>query len=320
MSHAEFARQVYDRLVAVAKDRENMTLRARDLRRQQGNKTYEEIMAAQWYDLPEACKYLQSEQPPAQSGGMTGLHPPANPRALSPLEIHSPTGSSRTPGSGEMDHLDGMGMKEVEDALREWNVSSSQPQVSLFLFECNELELLDIEWQDHYYYRLPIFFPEQMQQHRKPRHSSHRQPSGCSSVFSGAASDSGVGDTWQSSDLTTPTNSNRRVHAYLQQQNSLSAQIPERERTATAAAIALMSNSPQPENLNPLPGPAHHYHDNDRQRRHNIGHYSSGDDSSSVFTITSKSSTSDLFIPRRAQHLPMYNTDSDNPQHFNTAG
>ncbi len=157
---------------------------------------------------------------------------------------------------------------------------------------------------------------QQQQQHRKPRHSQ-RQGSACSSAFS-AASDSGVGDTWQSSDLTTPTNG--RVHAYLLQQNTITAHLPERDRTATAAAIALMSNSPQPENLNPLPGPAHRYHDNDRQRRHNIGHYSSGDDSSSVFTITSKSSTSDLFIPRRTQHHSMYNADSDDPQHYNTTG
>ncbi len=130
MTREEFARQVYERLAAVAKDREHMTLRARDLQRQHG-KTYNEIMAAQWYDLPEACKYLYSEQP-VQSNGTSSLHPPANHHPLSPLEIHSP-GSSRTPGSGNMDHLNGMGMREVEDALREWNISSSQPQVSWFV-------------------------------------------------------------------------------------------------------------------------------------------------------------------------------------------
>jgi len=39
---------IYERLMAVARDRDHMTMRARDLLRQQG-KTYEEIQA-QWYD------------------------------------------------------------------------------------------------------------------------------------------------------------------------------------------------------------------------------------------------------------------------------
>lgn len=122
MTREEFAQRVYERLSAVAKDREHMTVKARDLRRQQGN-TFEEIMSAQWYDLPEARKYLDSE--PTQNSTPSTIHPPTNHHMLSPLEIHSPE-SSRTPGSGELDHLNGMGMIEVEDALREWNISSSQ--------------------------------------------------------------------------------------------------------------------------------------------------------------------------------------------------
>lgn len=149
------------------------------------------------------------------------------------------------------------------------------------------------------------------QVHRK--HHSQRQTSACSSVFS-ATSDSGVGDTWATSDLTSPA-ANDRLHAYVQGQNFMAARLPERDRTAQAAAIALISNSPLPDSLSPLPGPAH---PRSSERRHrNLGHYSSGDDSSSVFTVTSQSTTSDLFIPRRpTPHHPMYAADSDDQQHF----
>lgn len=148
------------------------------------------------------------------------------------------------------------------------------------------------------------------QSHSHP-HSRH-QTSGCSSVFS-ATSDSGVGgDSWATNDLTPPASTDR-LHAYVRRQNVIASRLPERDRTAQAAAIALISNSPLPDNLSPLPGHAHH--ENERHPRRHVGHYSSGDDSSSVFTITSQSSTSDLFIPRRAQHHPLY-ADSDDPQHY----
>ena len=155
--------------------------------------------------------------------------------------------------------------------------------------------------------------PSQMQnqmQRKRQSHSRH-QTSGCSSVFS-ATSDSGVGgDSWATNDLTPPASTDR-LHAYVRRQNVIASRLPERDRTAQAAAIALISNSPQPDSLSPLPGHAHH--DTDRHPRRHVGHYSSGDDSSSVFTITSQSSTSDLFIPRRAQHHPLYAPDSDEQQ------
>lgn len=157
---------------------------------------------------------------------------------------------------------------------------------------------------------------------QRKRARSNRHTSACSSVFT---SDSGVGgDTWAANDQTPSSDlhelaANDRLHTYLQRQNFIASRLPERERNAQAAAIALISNSPHSDSLNPLPGPVqqyHHHRDSERHHRHNVGHYSSGDDSSSVFTITSQSSTSDLFIPRRSQHHPLYPADSaDDQQH-----
>lgn len=161
---------------------------------------------------------------------------------------------------------------------------------------------------------------------------SQRHLSGSSSVLS-ATSDSGVGDTWVTSEMTTP--SIDRIQAYLQRQNILSTSLPPRERDAHAAAVALISNSPHAENLNPevpmhLSRHHHHHHHYQRnghthdtdhhqarqqQRVANMPPYSSGDDNSSVFTITSQSSTSDLFIPRKAHQHSVY-TDSEEPHHF----
>lgn len=268
-----------------------MTQKARNHLRQKG-KSYEEIMAAEWFDLPETSKYFAPESPPSgrrsQQQNGRKLHPPSAHHILSPLEIHSPSnvsmGSSQVSMPQQrMEHISSLAMREVEDAVRDLQVTN---------------QVVNKKYHHH---------------HR----SSHRQTSACSSVFS-TNSDSGVGDTWATSGLATPTN----VQAYLQQQNFLSARIPERDRNAQAAAIALISNSPLPENLNPMPtGPPqhmHHQHSNtttDRQRRHNLGPpCSSGDDSSSVFTMTSQSSTSDLFIPRRTQNHRYY--DSEDQHHF----
>lgn len=152
--------------------------------------------------------------------------------------------------------------------------------------------------------------------------------SGGNSVLS-ATSDSGLGDTWANSGLTTP--SNDRLQSYIHGQNMLSTSLQPRERDAQAAAIALISNSPQPESLNPQV-PLHlarqqqrhhhqrgHHHEVESQhhhqnRQHRLPcHYSSGDDSSSVYTMTSQSSTSDLFIPRKAHHGY---TDSEEQHHY----
>lgn len=276
VSKEELALRIRERLVAVAKDRETMTLKARDLLRQHG-KSYEEIMSTQWYDLPETCKYLLTDDSPRvnavpQHNGT--LHPPSNHHVLSPLEVPSPA-DPNTPGQLATPQP-GMPMRDVEEAMKEWHLSNQQ---------------------------VP-----------RKRHS-HRQTSVGSSVLS-AASDSGVGgDTWAANDLTTPANTDR-LHDYVQRQNTIHSRLPERERTAHAAAIALISNSPKPDSLSPYPGLAQQQRDMERQQqqqRRQVGHFSSNDDSSSVFTITSQSSTSDLFIPRRTQR--QY-ADSDDQQHF----
>lgn len=118
VSREEFALMVRERLLAVSKDRDGMTIKARDLLRQQG-KTYDEIMSAQWYDLPETCKYLQmpSEMPRnaasivSQSNG-----------TLSPLEVRSP-GSNPcnrgTPGHATPTTI-------MEDSMRDWHLTNHQ--------------------------------------------------------------------------------------------------------------------------------------------------------------------------------------------------
>lgn len=98
-----------------------MTMKARDLLRQRGL-SYEEIMSAQWYDLPEACKYLQtaSDIPPSTAGSQTSssLQAPSSYHQLSPLEVHSPGHPTGMP-SLRQGSMDGM-----EEAMREWRVSS----------------------------------------------------------------------------------------------------------------------------------------------------------------------------------------------------
>ena len=144
-----------------------------------------------------------------------------------------------------------------------------------------------------------------------------------SSVLS-TTSDSGVGDTWATSGLVTPC-SNDRLQAYLQRQSLITRSMPERDMQAQAAAIALISNSPQPEALNPRIPPSALTDNRDRHRRPhafstNFPRAYSSEDSSSCFTMTSQSSTSDLFIPRSRRlpytHPPSLYSDSDEPHHY----
>lgn len=103
-----------------------MTMKARDLLRQRGL-SYEEIMSAQWYDLPESRKYLP-ELPPSAPGSQTSssLQPPSSHHQLSPLEVHSPGSVAGMPGlrQGSLEHVNGI--RDVEEAMREWRVSSQQ--------------------------------------------------------------------------------------------------------------------------------------------------------------------------------------------------
>lgn len=119
VSREEFALQLRERLYAVAKDRDTMTMKARDLLRQRGL-SYEEIMSAQWYDLEEACKYLKTVDLPSGSQSGDCLQPPSSHHQLSPLEVHSP-GPTGMPGlrQGSLN-----GMRDVDEAMREWHVSN----------------------------------------------------------------------------------------------------------------------------------------------------------------------------------------------------
>ena len=148
--------------------------------------------------------------------------------------------------------------------------------------------------------------------------SEARRPfsrSACSSVLS-TTSDSGVGDTLGNSGLVTPKQD--RLAAYVYHQNSLSDRTSEREREARAAAMSLIHASPQPESLNPRGPPMRPHPSSERHSRRPYSNYPeaySSDDSSSCFTMTSHSSASDLFIPRRVPHRPAY-SDNDESHHF----
>ena len=140
--------------------------------------------------------------------------------------------------------------------------------------------------------------------------------SGCGSSILSTTSDSGVGDTWATSGLVTPS-ANDRLQAYLQRQQFLATSMPEREVRAQAAAIALISNSPHPDALNPqVPIPVPQERHQRQQFVRNFPNAYSSDDSSSCFTMTSQSSTSDLFIPRRIPHPHSVYSDSDEPHHY----
>lgn len=107
--------RVREQLLGVGKDREAMTVRARDMMRQRGNMSYEEIMAAEWYTLPEARKYLDAESDISVS---QKLQPSSTQHPLSPLEVRSPgsTPSLVQPSSSSQ-------MRDVQEAMKEWRIS-----------------------------------------------------------------------------------------------------------------------------------------------------------------------------------------------------
>ena len=151
VSREEFALRVRERLQAVYQDRETMTQKARDMLRQQG-KTFNEIMTAEWYDLPEASKYLfppnqpeERENSPPQSNSK--LHPPSTHHALSP-EVHTPSSTSticnRSSTSTicnrsdqrqqqQQQHINNLALREVEDAMRDLQVTN-QVHVCAYMY------------------------------------------------------------------------------------------------------------------------------------------------------------------------------------------
>jgi hypothetical protein len=90
-------------------------------------------MSAEWYMLPEARKYLETDESnsanpvPASNGA---LHPPSSHHPLSPLELQSPDPN----GPGQMVTPQGIPpVRNVEDALREWHLTNQQVRISLSL-------------------------------------------------------------------------------------------------------------------------------------------------------------------------------------------
>ena len=139
VSKEEFAMRIRERLQAVFKDREAMTQKARDMLRQQG-KTYEEIMAAQWYDLPESYKYLlpaSVEDRCTQDNSR--LRPSSAHHILSPLDIQSPASTLCSGASHlshrEAEHISSLAVEQVESALREFQVTN-QVCALCALYEC----------------------------------------------------------------------------------------------------------------------------------------------------------------------------------------
>lgn len=244
--------------------------------------------ALDWYDLPESYKYVnfRTESSIHSSNAElqdSSLRPSSVKHVLSPVKTSlSPYG---TPGPSSLkqqqqppkSHINSLAMREVQDALKDLEITNKV--------------------------------------HKKQRSLTG---SGCGSSILSTTSDSGVGDTWATSGLVTPSG-NDRLQAYLQRQQILATSMPERDVRAQAAAIALISNSPHPDALNPqvpIPVP----HGGERQQRQqfvrNFPNAYSSDDSSSCFTMTSQSSTSDLFIPRRIPHPHSVYSDSDEPHHY----
>ncbi len=235
-------------------------------------------------------KYTRFDEPVPASGDLksSALKHPMSPlpakHVMSPT-VHSLTGTPQSVSKPTRAHINSLAQREVIDALRDLEITN---QVN-------------------------------------KRRLAHAAGSTCSSVFS-TTSDSGVGDSWATggseclqpatSGATTPFNN---VHAYLRDVNQAKHAMGERDRMIQATAMTLLNNTPKPEALKPrVPG----LHDSrDRHpRSHDYVHNYSGaytsDDSSSCFTMTSKSSTSDLFIPRRMPQPPSFYSDSDESHYY----
>lgn len=205
-------------------------------------------------------------------------------QTMSPT-VHSPAGTPQPSTMKKRAHINSLAKREVEDAIRDLEITS------------------------------------QVTKRRRAQMAS----STCSSVLS-ATSDSGVGDSWATgasdswqpptSGATTPFNN---VHAYLRDVNMAKHAMGERDRMVQAAAITLITNTPKPEALKPrIPGlrdsSQRHLHGHDYM--HNYSGAYTSDDSSSCYTMTSKSSTSDLFIPRRPHHPSSFYSDSEDSHYY----
>ncbi len=132
----EFYYRIKERLSAVSKDRDAMTMKARDLARQKGQ-TYDEIMVAEWYELPETRKYLlvrsEGESPEEANSTIEELigedndERPSSPRlTISPSELTPRTAVSDVEVSSRM-----RPPSQLEDGMRNLHVRSSMSGVSV---------------------------------------------------------------------------------------------------------------------------------------------------------------------------------------------
>ena len=227
--------------------------------------------------MPQAAKYIHTEG----EDGVTRVFPGDTPSIVTTSSAcHSPTEAPAAGGGGRGGGLpesfsvvNSCAQREVQDALKDLEITK---QVSR-------------------------------------RHGYNR--SGASSALSSTAyqtsTDSGVGESW--ANRPAASDSSDRLQAYLKKQSQLSKTMPEREVQAQAAAIALINNSPHPETLNPHVSMAHQPSSAERSRgvyRPRTYNSQSTDDSSSCVTMTSMSSQSELFIPRRISNTY---SDQDDP-------
>ena len=121
----DFALQIQERLISVSQDREVMTHKAQDLARQRGLNN-KDIMAAEWYELPESCKYLTSScpgyKPYRESNGDTTI--PSCPRLTnSPSELTPWSTLSHQNKNDSMLSSSEKEMSVVDDAFRNLPVS-----------------------------------------------------------------------------------------------------------------------------------------------------------------------------------------------------
>lgn len=239
--------------------------------------------AIEWFELPEAAKYINTEE---GGGGVTRSFAGDTPSIATTSACRSPT---ETPGGvggcglpESLSFVNSCAQREVQDALKDLEITK---QVSR-------------------------------------RHGGYGSRSGASSVLSAhqTSTDSGVGESWGSVGVGSnrPPASNERLQAYIRKQSQLSQTMPEREVQAQAAAIALISNSPHPETLNPHVSLANQPPERGRGNMYRPKQYNSQstDDSSSCVTMTSMSSQSELFIPRRVPNTYSDQDDQSSIHHM----
>lgn len=133
--HEDFALQIRERLMAVSKDRDAMTQKVRDLARQKGQ-TFDEIMAEEWFELPEARKYLLtcgSPEPGLEAElqeERNGIdddednRPPSPRLTISPSELTPRSISLNGMGVSHLHASSGKRMKEVEEAVQNMRINN----------------------------------------------------------------------------------------------------------------------------------------------------------------------------------------------------